>query len=143
MKDVSNPALNKAAIVIQSTFRGYLAREKVKDLKVTEKLPREMNAETGGLLEGVNEEEKGTNSESEEKNKGEAGETHVESKSGEVGEGREDGDGSGESRENEAGGREEEKEREEDASGGKVRVEPSSEDVTVDLSGEEPVEGGR
>jgi len=143
VKDVSNPTLNKAAIVIQSTFRGYLAREKVKDLKVTEKLPREMNAETGGLLEGVNEEEKGINSESEEKNKDEAGETHVESKRGEVGEGREDGDGSGESRENEAGGREEEKEREEDTSGGKVRVEPSSEDVTVDLSGEEPVEGGR
>ena len=142
--DVSDPTLNNAATVIQSTFRGHLAREKVKDLKVTERSPMAVTAKAGGELKGGKEEGRSSDTGTEEEDKSEVPETH---ESGEVDEGGEDSDGSGDDGENKAKGGEEGEEAEEDTSGVELRVEPTSEDVATDLpSGEEPVkdgEGGR
>ena len=65
--DISDPALNKAATVIQSTFRGHLARERLKGLKDTTEASPEpaVAADEGGVMEdGQEEEKKDTSSES-------------------------------------------------------------------------------
>ena len=81
--DISDPALNKAATVIQSTFRGHLARERLKDLKDMTEASREpaVAADEGGVMEdGQEEEKKDTGSESGEQ---EGGKDSVEGDSGE------------------------------------------------------------
>lgn len=73
--DISDPVLNKAATVIQSTFRGHLARERMKNLKDETEAPSEpgVTADVGGVIEDEQKEDekKGRVSESGEEMGGE------------------------------------------------------------------------
>ena len=88
--DISDPALNKAATVIQSTFRGHLARERLKGLKDTTEASPEpaLAADKGGVMEDGQEEEKKDTSSKSGKQKG--GKDSAEGDSG--GEGEEGGE---------------------------------------------------
>ena len=107
--DISDPVLNKAATVIQSTFRGHLARERMKNLKDVTEVASEpgVAADVGGVMEdGPKEEEKkGKVGESGEEGGGE-GSVEGDSSSGKEG-GGEEGEVTAVEGDNEKGSKEE------------------------------------
>lgn len=130
--DISDPALNKAATVIQSTFRGHLARERMKNLKDVTEVASEpgVAADVGGVMEdGPKKEEKeGKVGESGEEGGGE-GSVEGDSSSGKEG-GGEEGEVTAVEGDNEKGSKEEEEE--EGGVGSRVSVDGGNESEGVE-----------